>query len=279
MLVNSISTQLSSQGRKRVKTELKKRGPKPKIKYAGGPSASFLNHTTNSPVNTVSIQRPNSTNSNLNSNLNVNLNGQSPEHQSIQVSLKDSKLSSASGSNSKLSDDEPVVENRLVLCSADDLYVLSQDICVMCGCLGKDEEEQLISCAQCGQCYHPYCVNIKITDVILSKGWRCLECTVCEGCGQPYDEAKLLLCDDCDISYHTYCLEPPLDEVPQGTWKCRWCVCCIKCKGTSPGHRSLWQKNYTECGPCSSLTTCPICNIDYVEDLDNLIVNCTQCDR
>lgn len=50
----------------------------------------------------------------------------------------------------------------MVLCSGSDKFVLSQDICVMCGALGTDQEGCLISCAQCGQCYHPYCVNVKV---------------------------------------------------------------------------------------------------------------------
>lgn len=65
---------------------------------------------------------------------------------------------------------------------------------------------------------------VQVTKVILSKGWRCLDCTVCEGCGKPHDEGRLLLCDECDISYHIYCLDPPLDQVPKGTWKCKWWV-------------------------------------------------------
>lgn len=70
------------------------------------------------------------------------------------------------------SDDEFGVENRLVLFSAKDKFVFTQDICVMCGALGTDQEGCLISCVQCGQCYHPYCVNVKVTKVILQKGWR-----------------------------------------------------------------------------------------------------------
>lgn len=72
-------------------------------------------------------------------------------------------------------------ENRLILCSAKDKFVLTQDICVMCGSIGMDQEGCLIACVQCGQCYHPYCAGVKITKVILQKGWRCLDCTVCEG--------------------------------------------------------------------------------------------------
>lgn len=177
----------------------------------------------------------------------------------------------------KSKDDEQQVETKMILCSANDKFVLSQDVCAMCGSLGKGEEGRLIGCSQCGQCYHPYCVNIKVTEVVLTKGWRCLDCTVCEGCGQPHDEGRLLLCDECDISYHTYCLDPPLDDIPQGTWKCNWCVVCTKCSGTSPGPGSLWQKNYTECGPCASQTVCPVCSIEYNES--DLIIQCIKCDR
>lgn len=171
------------------------------------------------------------------------------------------------------SDHRPTV----VLCSSKDDHLLSQDICTLCGSLGKNEEGNLISCSQCGQCYHPFCVNIKGLKVVVSKGWRCLECTVCETCGQPGDEAKLLLCDECELSCHTYCLNPPLEDVPQGAWKCHWCVLCQRCKSHSPGVNSDWQKNYTECGPCSSLSTCPKCKVDYVGD--DLIIQCIHCSR
>ena len=71
-------------------------------------------------------------------------------------------------------------------------------------------------------------IPIQVTKVVLQKGWRCLDCTVCEGCGKPHDEGRLILCDECDISYHIYCLEPALDHVPKGTWKCKWWV--LKCR-------------------------------------------------
>lgn len=32
----------------------------------------------------------------------------------------------------------------------------------MCGSFGKGSEGQLLACAQCAQCYHPYCVNSKV---------------------------------------------------------------------------------------------------------------------
>lgn len=174
-------------------------------------------------------------------------------------------------------DEEPGIENRLVLCSAKDKYVLTQDICVMCGAIGTDQEGCLIACVQCGQCYHPYCVNVKITKVILQTGWRCLDCTVCEGCGQRDDENRLVLCDDCDISFHIYCMDPPLTFVPHGNWKCKWCALCQTCGATDPGFNCNWMNSYTECGPCASHVSCPTCQESYGEG--ELIIQCTQCER
>uniref|UniRef100_A0A8C4RAR0 Uncharacterized protein n=1 Tax=Eptatretus burgeri TaxID=7764 RepID=A0A8C4RAR0_EPTBU len=182
-------------------------------------------------------------------------------------------------------DDPPVIDdeeensmhNTLVLFSTDDKFTLLQDMCVVCGSFGHGAEGRLLACSQCGQCYHPYCVGVKITKVVLSKGWRCLECTVCEQCGKASDPGRLLLCDDCDISYHTYCLDPPLHTVPKGGWKCKWCVCCVRCGATSPGFKCEWQKNYTHCGLCASLSTCPNCMEEYQEN--ELVIQCRQCDR
>ncbi|XP_064202618.1 histone-lysine N-methyltransferase 2C-like isoform X6 [Anguilla rostrata] len=174
-------------------------------------------------------------------------------------------------------EEENAMHNTVVMFSSSDTFTLKQDMCVVCGSFGQGAEGRLLACAQCGQCYHPFCVNIKITRVVLSKGWRCLECTVCEECGKATDPGRLLLCDDCDISYHTYCLDPPLQTVPKGSWKCKWCVSCTQCGATSPGPRCEWQNNYTQCAPCASLATCPVCLRSYCEE--ELIVQCRQCDR
>lgn len=173
--------------------------------------------------------------------------------------------------------EEPGVENRLILCSAKDKFLLTQDICVMCGAIGIDNEGCLISCTQCGQCYHPYCVNVKITTVIIQKGWRCLDCTVCEGCGQKNDESRLILCDECDISFHIYCMEPPLDFVPQGHWKCKWCAVCYKCGRNISGSNSLWKTSCSECEICFSKSCCPICSNNYVEN--EFIIKCLMCEK
>ncbi|XP_014291793.1 histone-lysine N-methyltransferase 2C isoform X5 [Halyomorpha halys] len=174
-------------------------------------------------------------------------------------------------------EDEPGLENKLVLVSSRDKYVLSQDVCVMCGALGQDQEACLIACAQCGQSYHPYCVSVKVTKVMLQRGWRCLDCTVCEGCGQRNDEGRLILCDDCDISYHIYCMDPPLGSVPTGVWKCKWCAHCQTCGSNNPGPNSTWQSNFTQCGPCASRTVCPACLELYTDG--DLIIKCIHCDR
>ncbi|XP_072219663.1 histone-lysine N-methyltransferase 2C isoform X2 [Leuresthes tenuis] len=174
-------------------------------------------------------------------------------------------------------EEENAMHNTVVIFSSNDSFTLKQDMCVVCGSFGLGAEGRLLACAQCGQCYHPFCVGIKITKVVLSKGWRCLECTVCEACGQATDPGRLLLCDDCDISYHTYCLDPPLQNVPKDSWKCKWCVSCTQCGATTPGLRCEWQNNYTQCAPCASLASCPVCLLDYSEG--TVIVQCRQCDR
>lgn len=180
-------------------------------------------------------------------------------------------------SNNK-SNDDPADENRLILYSGSDTFVGTQDLCVMCGALGTDQEGCLVACAQCGQCYHPYCINItKVTKVILEKGWRCLDCSICEGCGQKNDEGRLILCDECDISYHIYCMDPPLDYVPTGTWKCKFCAMCQTCGSQTPGYNSTWMNSYSECGPCASLNTCPSCLEGYAEG--ELVINCFKCER
>lgn len=183
-----------------------------------------------------------------------------------------------SDSSSQKPTDDPADENRLILYSASDNFVGTQDLCVMCGALGTDQEGCLVACAQCGQCYHPYCINItKVTKVILEKGWRCLDCSICEGCGQKNDEGRLILCDDCDISYHIYCMDPPLDYVPTGTWKCKFCAMCQTCGSQTPGYNSSWMNSYSECGPCASLNSCAVCAESYSEG--DLVINCFKCER
>ena len=117
-------------------------------------------------------------------------------------------------------------------------------------------------------------MSSKVSAAILTRGWRCLDCTVCENCGRNVDESKLLLCDVCDTSYHIYCLTPALDRVPPGGWRCSACVVCATC-GTRESRD--WEKNYTECGACASRVTCPVCRVDYAEN--ELVLRCDSCRR
>ena len=182
-----------------------------------------------------------------------------------------------------IKDDEDDATNyyNVVIYSTNDKFVSDQDVCYSCGSFGKNAEGKMIACAQCGQAYHLYCTNLNMSKEGLKKviesGWRCLDCTVCNSCGNANDEARLLLCDDCDISYHTYCLEPPLDTVPIGGWKCKWCVHCTKCSANTPGTNCNWLSNYTECGPCHSLATCPVCSQGYMDE--DLLACCATCQR
>ncbi|XP_075153857.1 lost PHDs of trr isoform X2 [Haematobia irritans] len=180
-------------------------------------------------------------------------------------------------SNNTLGSEDDMSEKKTILCSAKDKFILMQDVCVMCGALGSHQEACLISCAQCGQCYHPYCANITVSKTMLQKGWRCLDCTICEGCGQKNDEARLILCDECDISYHIYCMSPPLDAVPNGNWKCNLCALCQKCGRSSPGKNSQWLNGFLECGPCASQSKCFVCSQSYNEN--ELIIQCNSCER
>ena len=38
-----------------------------------------------------------------------------------------------------------------------------------CGAYGIDDEGRLISCVQCGQSYHPYCVEVKVGHDLYSN--------------------------------------------------------------------------------------------------------------
>ena len=58
-----------------------------------------------------------------------------------------------------LDEDDP--KSVSLVCANKDDYMLKQDLCVMCGSVGLGDQGLLISCVQCGQCYHPYCADVK----------------------------------------------------------------------------------------------------------------------
>ena len=61
----------------------------------------------------------------------------------------------------KLDDDDH--HAAVVLAATSDLYVLTQDMCMSCGSYGSGAAADLITCTQCGQCYHPFCVQVKVS--------------------------------------------------------------------------------------------------------------------
>jgi hypothetical protein len=46
----------------------------------------------------------------------------------------------------------------------------------------------------------------------------------CRKCQSTENEDKILLCDHCDAPYHIFCLDPPLDDIPEGSWMCDRCI-------------------------------------------------------
>ncbi|KAH9514336.1 hypothetical protein Btru_028794 [Bulinus truncatus] len=240
----------------------KRRGPKIKVKIGGQVMGITTLEAPSSPISHHSLSQT------------FSLSSPAYSAQSMDLEDKEKDKDKEKDEDDDDGDDHP---STIILADASDMFVMDQDMCKACGSLGKGAESKMIVCTQCGQCYHPYCVSVTVTKVMLQKGWRCLDCTVCEGCGGPYDEGRLLLCDDCDISYHTYCLDPPLETVPKGNWKCKWCVQCMNCGSTSPGFACQWMNNYTQCGPCHSKIYCPVCMDSYLTD--QLIIQCQQCAR
>lgn len=166
-----------------------------------------------------------------------------------------------------------------VVCRANDEFLQKAPLCLVCGSIGKGAEASMVACSNCAQTYHTYCITLgtkklQMSSAVLNRGWRCLDCTICEGCGNGTDEEKLLLCDECDVSYHVYCMKPPLEKVPEGPWRCQWCSRCRRCKHKATGNE-LNARGL--CIPCASLQTCPRCNRNYQPS--EKIIRCSQCSK
>lgn len=43
---------------------------------------------------------------------------------------------------------------------------------MVCGSFGRGAEGHLLACSQCSQCYHPYCVNSKVSSGPKRSGLR-----------------------------------------------------------------------------------------------------------
>ncbi|PAV87593.1 hypothetical protein WR25_04812 isoform A [Diploscapter pachys] len=163
----------------------------------------------------------------------------------------------------------------VVLCEQDDEFLQKACLCLVCGSVGKGPESSMVACSNCAQTYHTYCVGLhdKLNNAVVCRGWRCLDCTVCEGCGKGEDESKLLLCEECDISYHIYCLTPRLERIPQGPWRCQWCARCRRCNVRVASGLDLTKDGL--CLACHSMRKCPKCVRAY--NVGDKIIRCSSC--
>ncbi|KAH8831383.1 hypothetical protein DL96DRAFT_1587598 [Flagelloscypha sp. PMI_526] len=97
-------------------------------------------------------------------------------------------------------------------------------------CKGDDERnrdrepEALASCSDCAKCWHPSCSQLaQAVPQIFEYDWRCNKCKQCLMCKSKKDAKSMVLCDNCDRGCHVGCLDPPLLEIPDGSWYCPHC--------------------------------------------------------
>lgn len=67
-----------------------------------------------------------------------------------------------------------------------------------------------------------------LREVVVEAKQQCeqeseFDYTNCEVCNSADREESMLLCDGCDKGYHMDCLDPPLTEIPAGSWYCDNC--------------------------------------------------------
>lgn len=105
-----------------------------------------------------------------------------------------------------------------------------QDYCEVC-----QQGGEIILCDTCPKAYHLVCLDPELEDTPEGK-WSCPTCEA-EGpadddddehqefCRICKDGGELLCCDSCPSAYHTFCLTPPLDDIPDGDWRCPRCSC------------------------------------------------------
>ncbi|XP_044007966.1 chromodomain-helicase-DNA-binding protein Mi-2 homolog isoform X3 [Aphidius gifuensis] len=107
-----------------------------------------------------------------------------------------------------------------------------QDYCEVC-----QQGGEIILCDTCPRAYHLVCLEPELEETPEGK-WSCPHCEGegitgaaddddehMEFCRVCKDGGELLCCDSCTSAYHTHCLNPPLTEIPEGSWKCPRCSC------------------------------------------------------
>ncbi|XP_049867284.1 chromodomain-helicase-DNA-binding protein Mi-2 homolog isoform X1 [Pectinophora gossypiella] len=106
-----------------------------------------------------------------------------------------------------------------------------QDYCEVC-----QQGGEIILCDTCPRAYHLVCLEPELEETPEGR-WSCPHCEA-EGnqdqedddehqefCRICKDGGELLCCDSCPSAYHRFCLNPPLEEVPDGEWRCPRCSC------------------------------------------------------
>ena len=122
------------------------------------------------------------------------------------------------------------------------------DLCIVCAS-GTTASTNLIFCIDCGEGFHPFCLNPPFKMNQRTKDyWRCSNCKICELCGDCKDESKLLVCETCDRGFHTFCLRPKIKIIPSEKWWCGSCVECTHCRMKLL--RDNWSTDASVCRPC-----------------------------
>lgn len=107
-----------------------------------------------------------------------------------------------------------------------------QDYCEVC-----QQGGEIILCDTCPRAYHLVCLEPELEEPPEGK-WSCPHCEADGGAAEEEDDdehqefcrvckdgGELLCCDSCPSAYHTFCLNPPLDTIPDGDWRCPRCSC------------------------------------------------------
>jgi hypothetical protein len=107
------------------------------------------------------------------------------------------------------------VATQVNMTDMDAYYLAWMEACFACGASG--EPGKMLFCMDCGEAYHGHCVQVPVAnmDQYARVSWRCVNCKLCEICGdaQPNEASNLLQCELCDKGHHMACLDPPLHQV------------------------------------------------------------------
>ena len=160
--------------------------------------------------------------------------------------------------------------------------IIPMDMCLSCGSTG--DQDRMLFCVDCGECYHVYCVNASgTTNPEMRYGWRCPNCKVCEVCGLTIcgmnELEKICTCNRCDRSFHKTCLNY-VDENNLNLFVCGYCFHCKKCG--MQGTPTTWSYHRDYCRSCYSkedrFRECAICEHPWsAADID--MAFCDGCEQ